>query len=78
MKYEKLNFKDGMLLEAKQFNHMEDGIEQIGKEVEDLKEKGGKDGKTPVKGTDYFTEADKIEMVNAVIAALPVYGGETE
>jgi hypothetical protein len=36
----------------------------------------GKDGKTPVKGTDYFTEADKAEMVNAVIGALPVYNGE--
>ena len=31
----------------------------------------GADGKTPVKGTDYFTEADKTEMVNAVLAALP-------
>lgn len=39
--------------------------------------KDGADGKTPVKGTDYFTEADKEELVNAVIAALPVYGGET-
>jgi hypothetical protein len=36
----------------------------------------GKDGKTPVKGTDYFTAADKQEIVNAVIAALPVYNGE--
>lgn len=36
----------------------------------------GADGYTPVKGTDYFTEADKTEMVNAVIAALPVYNGE--
>lgn len=36
----------------------------------------GKDGKTPVKGTDYFTAADKAEMVSAVIASLPVYGGE--
>ena len=36
----------------------------------------GKDGKTPVKGTDYFTAADKAEMVNAVIQALPVYSGE--
>lgn len=38
--------------------------------------KEGADGYTPVKGTDYFTAADKTEMVNAVIAALPVYGGE--
>lgn len=36
----------------------------------------GADGKTPVKGTDYFTSADKAEMVSAVIAALPVYTGE--
>ena len=31
----------------------------------------GTDGKTPVKGTDYWTEADKQEIVNSVIAALP-------
>ena len=31
----------------------------------------GKDGYTPVKGVDYFTDADKAEMVTAVIAALP-------
>ena len=29
------------------------------------------DGKTPVKGTDYWTAADKQEIVNSVIAALP-------
>ena len=38
--------------------------------------KDGADGKSPVKGTDYFTEADKAEMVQAVIAQLPVYNGE--
>ena len=31
----------------------------------------GIDGYTPVKGTDYYTEADKQEMVNLVLAALP-------
>ena len=31
----------------------------------------GADGHTPIKGTDYFTEADKQELVTAVIAALP-------
>lgn len=36
----------------------------------------GADGYTPVKGTDYFTEADKVEMVNAVIAALPTAESE--
>lgn len=39
--------------------------------------KDGADGRTPVVGTDYFTAADKAEMVTAVIASLPVYGGET-
>lgn len=34
------------------------------------------DGYTPQKGIDYFTPADKTEMVAAVIAALPVYNGE--
>lgn len=33
--------------------------------------KNGADGKTPVKGVDYYTPADKQEMVNAVLAALP-------
>ena len=36
----------------------------------------GPAGRTPVKGTDYFTEADKAEMVQAVVNALPVYDGE--
>ena len=35
----------------------------------------GNAGNTPVKGTDYFTEADKTELVNAVIAALPAAEG---
>lgn len=39
--------------------------------------KAGHDGRTPVKGTDYFTAADKAEIVTAVVDALPVYGGET-
>lgn len=38
----------------------------------------GADGKTPVKGTDYWTDADKQEMVDDVLAALPVYAGEVE
>lgn len=31
----------------------------------------GAAGKTPVLGTDYFTDADKTEMANAAIAAMP-------
>ncbi len=32
--------------------------------------KDGADGYTPVKGTDYFTDADKAEMVNSVASAM--------
>lgn len=31
----------------------------------------GEKGDKPVKGTDYFTSADKTEIVNAVLAAMP-------
>ena len=43
----------------------------------DTGEKGadGAPGYTPVKGTDYYTEADKSEMVNLVLAAMPTWGG---
>ena len=40
----------------------------------------GKDGYTPIKGQDYYTDAEKAELMNkiteSVIAALPVYKGE--
>lgn len=36
----------------------------------------GDPGRTPVKGTDYYTESDKSEMVDRVVAALPKYRGE--
>ena len=32
--------------------------------------KPGDPGKTPIKGSDYFTEADKTDMINSVIAAM--------
>lgn len=35
----------------------------------------GADGYTPIKGTDYFTESDKTELVNAVLSALPAAEG---
>lgn len=31
----------------------------------------GKDGYTPVKGTDYWTNEDKTEIVNEVLELLP-------
>lgn len=35
----------------------------------------GNDGKTPEKGKDYYTEEEKTEMVNSVLAALPTWNG---
>lgn len=35
----------------------------------------GDDGKTPEVGVDYFTEADKAEMVQSVLDALPTWEG---
>lgn len=35
----------------------------------------GADGKTPVAGVDFFTEADRAEMVDAVLSALPKWTG---
>lgn len=42
-----------------------------GTEAEWLESLNGADGHTPAKGVDYFTEADKTELVNEVINALP-------
>lgn len=40
-----------------------------------LKGDKGADGYTPVKGTDYWTAADKAEIVNDTLAALPKWTG---
>lgn len=46
--------------------------------AKDITLPAGPAGKTPEKGTDYWTEADKAAMVEDVLAALPVYAGEVE
>ena len=40
-----------------------------------IKGEQGPAGSTPVKGVDYWTETDKSEVVQDVIAALPIYEG---
>lgn len=37
--------------------------------------KDGANGKTPVRGTDYWTDTDKTDMLNDVLAALPIWNG---
>ena len=48
-----------------QYNHSDVGLKG---------DKGDK-GDTPVKGTDYWTAADKAEIVNDTLAALPTWTG---
>lgn len=53
-----------------------DGVD--GKDGKDgVNGKDGLSGYTPQKGVDYFTDADKAELVNAVLAALPIAEGAT-
>ena len=91
MSYTPTVWVDGVTpVDAQNMNKIEEGIRQLDENKLDAnklseavndaltqaKESGEFDGYTPVKGTDYYTEADKTEMVNAVIAALPKYDGE--
>lgn len=55
----------------------DDGFQEaVNMALAQAKASGEFDGKTPEKGIDYFTNADKPELISAVIAALPVYSGE--
>lgn len=64
---DKLSDSDGKL----QYNGSDVGLKG------DKGDKGdpGSDGKTPVKGTDYWTAADKAEIVADTLAALPTWTG---
>lgn len=39
--------------------------------IRQMNESGELSGKTPIKGTDYWTDEDKAAMVSDVLAALP-------
>ena len=89
MAYQKTTWIDHVTpITAERLNNMEGGIEnalskdELQTAAEDIltqaKESGAFDGPagaTPVKGTDYYTEADKAEMVDLVLAALPMWAG---
>lgn len=57
--------------------YIQDGYWWIGETNTNVKAEGT-DGYTPVKGTDYFTEADKEEITQSVLNAIPVYNSEVE
>ena len=48
---------------------------QVTGEWEEITAIKGADGHTPARGVDYYTEADKQEMVQLVLAALPTLEG---
>lgn len=56
MSYEKQNFNDGEVLEAKHLNYIEDGIEQLNEDMEVLEDK------IPTFRIAKNTEIDKIFM----------------
>lgn len=64
---DKLSVADGKL----QYNGSDVGL----KGAAGTPGKNGTDGKTPVKGTDYWTSADKAEIVNDTLAAMPKWTG---
>ena len=61
--------------------HTHDMTEEINSALAQAKASGefngepGTPGYTPQKGTDYYTPADKSEMVNMVLSALPTWSG---
>ena len=49
----------------------------VGSQSEWLASLKGDKGDTPVKGTDYFTEDDKTDLIHSVLNSLPTWqGGE--
>lgn len=52
-----------------------DASYMVSPDTETLRGPAGADGHTPEKGVDYYTETDKAELVNDVLAAIPFYDG---
>lgn len=79
LKGELIIYSDGKGGESKPRLKIGDGTTKVGNlPFLELTGEKGDDGYTPVKGTDYWTDEDKNEIVSAVINALPVYNGEVE
>lgn len=55
---------------------LDTAVESALMEAKESGEFDGEDGITPIKGVDYFTEEEKSEMLQEVIAMLPVYRDE--
>lgn len=55
--------------------NIENTVRDTLQQAKDSGEFDGADGKTPEKGVDYWTEADKSEIVTDVLSALPTWEG---
>lgn len=64
------------LIRAKETGMFDGADGQDGKDGADGA--AGADGYTPQKGVDYYTEADKEELVQLVLDGIPYYAGEVE
>lgn len=77
MALKKVVYEDNVtVITAAQMNAIQDELIRVAAEVDDGGQVGpqgpqGPAGHTPVKGTDYWTAADKAEIVADVLAALP-------
>lgn len=56
-------------------SNLQNGIDAALEQAKTSGEFNGADGKTPVKGVDYWTASDKQSIVNDVLQALPTWSG---
>lgn len=74
--YHNITITSGMNNGDAVINQYVDVLQQWKDEITDIATgKDGEDGKTPVKGTDYWTASDKQEIVNEVLNSLPNASG---
>lgn len=66
---------DNVLKEKATIEDMTTYIDEHKDKLKGADGKDGVDGYSPIKGTDYYTEEDKNEIVNLVLEALPNASG---
>lgn len=76
MSYERQTFTNGQTLTHTHMNHIEQGLQDLSDQFDAGGAKGdpGEPGYTPIRGVDYWTEADKAEIKGYVDEA--ILGGE--
>lgn len=72
---EAINDMLGTLYKKSHSHTNKDTLDKLSDSNGKLQYNGSDVGLKPVKGTDYWTAADKAEIVNDVLAALPIWTG---